>query len=340
VIAAAAGGPAAATLYAHPGPRVWIGSENGTLVTYRSNNDLAPTSYTPDKLFVGGADEDSLQANGLLAEYPVPGTNIFATEYPGYQVRLDQPGSAVNFGTTIGFEIAGPLLVFDPVRMVYRTSIQLFGTPTPQLGVSAPGGSGETVVTGSASIDGFDFFSYNSASDHAHLVATMLPNGVVPPPPNPPGDGPHAVYAVPLRLTASGYTKSLPFVVLYGRGIVFPDDADFVAAKQVAATSFGFPGDANLDGIVDITDLGILATHWQTTGFWTDGDFTNDGLVDISDLGILATNWQLGLSSARAVPEPAAMLVAGVCQLFAARLIPGASGSRRTRRPVNASSRP
>ncbi len=56
-------------------------------------------------------------------------------------------------------------------------------------------------------------------------------------------------------------------------------------------------GDANLDGQVDISDLGALATGWQTGGVWTSGDFDYSGFVDISDLGLLATNWQAGVGS-------------------------------------------
>ncbi len=65
-------------------------------------------------------------------------------------------------------------------------------------------------------------------------------------------------------------------------------------ALTLTATATG--GDANLDGMVDITDLGVLATNWQTSGDWLEADFTNNGFIDISDLGILATNWQSGAS--------------------------------------------
>jgi hypothetical protein len=53
-------------------------------------------------------------------------------------------------------------------------------------------------------------------------------------------------------------------------------------------------GDANLDAGVDVTDLGALATDWQTSAPWRSGDFgdTYDGFVDVTDLGALATNWQ------------------------------------------------
>jgi hypothetical protein len=62
------------------------------------------------------------------------------------------------------------------------------------------------------------------------------------------------------------------------------------AVRVVAA----IPGDANLDGSVNIADLGILAGNWQGSGkTWVDGDFNGDGEVTIADLGVLAAHWQL-----------------------------------------------
>ena len=60
---------------------------------------------------------------------------------------------------------------------------------------------------------------------------------------------------------------------------------------------YTYYGDANLDGQVDISDLGALATAWQTGGVWSQGDFDYSGFVDISDLGKLATNWQAGVGN-------------------------------------------
>jgi hypothetical protein len=55
-------------------------------------------------------------------------------------------------------------------------------------------------------------------------------------------------------------------------------------------------GDANQDGGVDVTDLGILATNWQGTNkTFGQGDFNYDRMIDVTDLGILATNWQKSL---------------------------------------------
>jgi hypothetical protein len=56
-------------------------------------------------------------------------------------------------------------------------------------------------------------------------------------------------------------------------------------------------GDADLDGDVDIGDLGRLASHWQAAGRWFDGDFDYTGTVNINDLGMLATNWQAGVGN-------------------------------------------
>jgi hypothetical protein len=62
----------------------------------------------------------------------------------------------------------------------------------------------------------------------------------------------------------------------------------------------GINGDANVDGRVDVGDLGILAANYgKTSGAtWSQGDFNGDGKVDVGDLGILAANYGLGTSGA------------------------------------------
>jgi hypothetical protein len=58
-------------------------------------------------------------------------------------------------------------------------------------------------------------------------------------------------------------------------------------------------GDTNVDGKVDVGDLGALATSYGITGgmSWSNGDFTQDGNVDVGDLGALATNYGTQLST-------------------------------------------
>jgi hypothetical protein len=82
---------------------------------------------------------------------------------------------------------------------------------------------------------------------------------------------------------------------------------------------FTYAGDTNLDGQVDITDLGTLATNWQTSGPWTSGDVdsTYDGFIDITDLGDLATNWQAGVGAPLFVggPDPEQSFLEGIEKL-------------------------
>lgn len=60
------------------------------------------------------------------------------------------------------------------------------------------------------------------------------------------------------------------------------------------------PGDANLDGKVDFSDLLIVAQHYglSSGAMWGDGDFNNDGSVGFDDLLILAQNYGTGVTPA------------------------------------------
>ena len=86
---------------------------------------------------------------------------------------------------------------------------------------------------------------------------------------------------------------------------------------HLTLTANALGGDADLNGIVDVADLGALASSWQTAGNWMTGDFDASGMVDVADLGILASNWQAGDMSAfglplSSVPEPLGLLPASL----------------------------
>ena len=71
-------------------------------------------------------------------------------------------------------------------------------------------------------------------------------------------------------------------------------------------------GDANLDGVVDGTDLTILGVNWQQSPrVWGEGNFDDNTIVDGIDLTILGVNWQWGVPEPPAepasVPEPATL---------------------------------
>ena len=86
------------------------------------------------------------------------------------------------------------------------------------------------------------------------------------------------------------------------------------------------PGDANLDGRVNINDLTIVLSNFGRTAgsSWSQGDFNGDGRVDVNDLTILLSNFDAGVGSSvgpslGAVPEPTSLLLlaAGLAGLLA-----------------------
>ena len=81
------------------------------------------------------------------------------------------------------------------------------------------------------------------------------------------------------------------------------------------------PGDANLDGRVDVLDLAILAANYRknVTGGWLQGDFNNDGVVDVEDLALLAANYRQSYAS-DVVPDYAGFDAAAIQLLSQAGL--------------------
>jgi hypothetical protein len=70
--------------------------------------------------------------------------------------------------------------------------------------------------------------------------------------------------------------------------------ADIVVFKWAA-----IPGDANLDGAVNVSDLSVLAAYYNTSSgaTWAMGDFDGDHDVDVADLSLLAANYNYGSAS-------------------------------------------
>jgi predicted outer membrane repeat protein len=106
-----------------------------------------------------------------------------------------------------------------------------------------------------------------------------------------------AIWQFPGLLPDGNYHATL------AAGSVSDPQNDLLAADY-SVDFFSLAGDANHDRVVDVSDLGVLATNWQGSGKnFSEGDFNYDGVVDVSDLGILATNWQ------KSLPAPAARAI-------------------------------
>ena len=104
-----------------------------------------------------------------------------------------------------------------------------------------------------------------------------------------------------------GFTSDTPFtsVKLVGGG--GSNQQNYSLDDMVYAPTLQ-PGDANLDGLVNVFDLAALADHYNLPGEmgWTDGDFNDDGVVNVFDLSILASTYGFG-TGGETVPEPATL---------------------------------
>ena len=101
--------------------------------------------------------------------------------------------------------------------------------------------------------------------------------------------------------------------------INFPT-ADTLELMPAVTLKTSLPGDANLDGKVDINDLTIvLANYGQTGATWAQGEFTGSGAVDINDLTIVLANYNQSAGASAggmaAVPEPSTIAIAAAALL-------------------------
>jgi len=95
---------------------------------------------------------------------------------------------------------------------------------------------------------------------------------------------------------------------LSGNGTLDLADRDEWLA-QAGSENIGEPyvlGDADLNGIVNASDLNTLGGVWQQTDLtsWAEADFNGDGVANAADLNSIGGNWQHGVPAAAAVPEP------------------------------------
>ena len=89
---------------------------------------------------------------------------------------------------------------------------------------------------------------------------------------------------------------------------------DMAAMDAIGFDPTAHDGDANIDGAVNVIDLGILAKNYDrvTGATWAAADFNGDGAVSVIDLGVLAKNYDWSGPVYAVAPEPATMVLLAV----------------------------
>ena len=102
-------------------------------------------------------------------------------------------------------------------------------------------------------------------------------------------------------------------------GNVWVSDSNNVTNNRLLEYTQTIPGDANLDGRVNINDLTIVLANYNLTGqTWTQGSMDGDptGTVNINDLTIVLANYGDTVAASggglAATPEPGTLLLVAV----------------------------
>lgn len=138
----------------------------------------------------------------------------------------------------------------------------------------------------------------------------------------------HSAPGTPFRTFAAGHIhvgRSIP--------VNIAEDAMQISLRTLIdhiTPMLPTPGDANIDGVVNLDDFNALATNFGLAigAVWEQGDFTYNGAVDLDDFNLLAGNFGVGAlrstptpadwsAFATAIPEPSAMLFTDMATLVA-----------------------
>ncbi len=110
---------------------------------------------------------------------------------------------------------------------------------------------------------------------------------------------------------------------LDGNGLVDTDDLDqwlVIAGTTNSDVTGGGAfrlGDANLDGVVDVSDFNIWnANKFTASPAWCLADFTADGLIDVSDFNVWNANKFQASDATHSVPEPTTGFFIALASVF------------------------
>ncbi len=275
-----------------------------TLTNIAPVNDSNPTNYAY-----------KINNNGWVAGWGTTTSRIFDMEAYNGSTWSDLGTLAGKTSTARGIDSNGDVIGESPNASNKRQPVYVPYTGGGNWGTmvnlfTAGSNSSGTLTAGSTAgindmgqIVGYEYVSQVPTNSTAYLYGTAAASGI------------------PLsNLVANlgGWTLQEATAIDNHGDIVGLGTDSTGATKAFLLTAL--PGDANLDGKVDINDLTIVLAHYNQTGMtWGQGEFTGSGTVDINDLTVVLAHYDQTQSASAgnglsAVPEPGALalLAAGV----------------------------
>ncbi len=248
------------------------GLNAGRIILNYPDLDTGYTAYSN-----GGSATEGIKDTG-----PQGGNRLLV----GYN-DSSQPWVATGKAIVLGTDVVGPRINAESYSYTIGPSVNFTFNEDVSASLSTADLTVQNLTTATAIPTANLAMTHNSATNTASFTFPGYAHGVLP-------DGNYLA-----TILSAGVSDPA--------GNPLDGDADGVIGGNHPFSFFVLAGDANHDRAVDIYDLGVLATNWQTNGLlFTEGDFNYDGVVDISDLGILASNWQTSLPAPAAPVEAAA----------------------------------
>ncbi len=205
----------------------------------------------------------------------VSNTNIGIAN--GSTLTIGNP-TTIDAGTTV--TVNGNLLIEAPLSIQPGGSLVMNAAPAVTL-LGAPSlGAGAKIDIGSSAVT----FDYTGSGTPAATIAALLASGY--------NNG---------AWNGAGIDSSSA-AAHPGYALGYADGADGIVSGLHSGqieVEYTLYGDANLDGIVDASDLAILAANFgRTVTGWDQGDFDYGGIVNGSDFALLAANFGKSSSGA------------------------------------------
>lgn len=269
----------------------YTGSIDVTKAFALSNGLLstAPTSQTAVSFGFPGATPSvsaSGNTNGILWEIQNSSTAILraydATNLSREWYDSSQSGTRDQLGAAVKF--APPTIANGHVYVGTANALAIFGLIEAAPPAAASGLAAVPVSSSQINL------SWTGNSNLATAFRILRKTGAA---------GTYAAISqVPANLTSFSDMGLTPGTDYYYEIVATNAAGDAPASNEAHAATF-LRGDVNGDGLVNFSDLVILAAHYgQSKASWAWGDLNGDGSVNFDDLVILAANYGSRVSAA------------------------------------------